>query len=160
MEKRYYIAYGSNLNIAQMRVRCSQSRIIGTSEIKDYELLFKGSQTGSYLTIEKKVGGSVPVAVWATTAADEAALDRYAGFPTFYYKAEIKAEMELLVKGIRTGKIRNRRCYVYIMHEDRPLGMPSGYYVHTCLDGYRAFGFKEEILMRAIENSRRMSHEK
>ena len=105
MEKRYYIAYGSNLNIAQMRVRCPQARIIGTSEIKDYELLFKGSQTGSYLTIEKKVGGSVPVAVWATTAADEAALDRYEGFPTFYYKAE----MELSVKGIRTGKIRNRR---------------------------------------------------
>ena len=155
MEKRYYIAYGSNLNIAQMRVRCPQARIIGTSEINDYELLFKGSQTGSYLTIEKKVGGSVPVAVWATTAADEAALDRYEGFPTFYYKAE----MELPVKGIRTGKIRNRRCYVYIMHEDRPLGIPSGYYVRTCLEGYRAFGFEEEILMRAIENSRRMSHE-
>ena len=155
MEKRYYIAYGSNLNIAQMRVRCPQARIIGTSEIKDYELLFKGSQTGSYLTIEKKVGGSVPVAVWATTAADEAALDCYEGFPTFYYKAE----MELPIKGIRTGKIRNRRCYVYIMHEDRPLGIPSGYYVRTCLEGYRAFGFAEEILMNAIENSRRMSHE-
>ena len=155
MEKRYYIAYGSNLNIAQMRVRCPQAKIIGTSEIKGYELLFKGSQTGSYLTIEKKVGGSVPVAVWATTAADEAALDRYEGFPTFYYKAE----MELPVKGIRTVKNRNLRCYVYIMHEDRPLGSPSGYYVRTCLDGYRAFGFKEEILMRASENSRRMSHE-
>ena len=90
MEKRYYIAYGSNLNIAQMRVRCPQARIIGTSEIKDYELLFKGSQTGSYLTIEKKAGGIVPVAVWATTAADEVELDRYEGFPTFYYKAEME----------------------------------------------------------------------
>lgn len=155
MEKRYYIAYGSNLNIVQMRVRCPQARIIGTSEIKDYELLFKGSQTGSYLTIEKKVGGSVPVAVWATTTADETALDRYEGFPTFYYKAE----MELPVKSIRTGKIRSRRCYVYIMHEDRPLGIPSGYYVRACLDGYRAFDFDEEILMRTIENSRRMNHE-
>ena len=93
--------------------------------------------------------------MWATTAADEAALDCYEGFPTFYYKAE----MELPIKGIRTGKIRNRRCYVYIMHEDRPLGIPSGYYVRTCLEGYRAFGFAEEILMNAIENSRRMSHE-
>ena len=155
MKRKYYIAYGSNLNKEQIRFRCPQAEIIGTSEIKDYELLFKGSQTGSYLTIEKKGGGSVPVAVWATTAADEAALDRYEGFPTFYYKAEMK----LLIKGIRTGKIRNRRCYVYIMHENRPLGMPSGYYVSTCLDGYRAFGFKEEILMRAIENGRRMSHE-
>jgi len=64
MEKRYYIAYGSNLNIGQMRMRCPQARIIGTSEIPDYQLLFKGSRTGSYLTIEKKEGSTVPVAVW------------------------------------------------------------------------------------------------
>lgn len=155
MKRRYYIAYGSNLNIAQMRIRCPQARIIGTSEIKDYELLFKGSQTGYYLTIEKKAGGSVPVAVWATTAADEAALDRYEGFPTFYYKAE----MELPVKDIYTGKVQTRKCYVYIMHEDRPLGSPSEFYVSTCLGGYRAFGFDEKILMRAIKNSRRLGHE-
>ena len=62
MAKRYYIAYGSNLNIPQMRMRCPGARIIGTSVIPDYELLFKGSKTGSYLTIEPKAGSSVPVA--------------------------------------------------------------------------------------------------
>lgn len=155
MKTRYYIAYGSNLNIPQMRMRCPQAKITGTSEIKDYELLFKGSQTGSYLTVEKKKGGSVPVAVWATTAADEAALDRYEGFPTFYYKAE----MELPVKSIHTGKVQNRKCYVYIMHEDRNIGSPSEFYVLTCLEGYKAFGFDEKILMRAVKNSRRVNHE-
>ena len=155
MKRKYDIAYGSNLNTEQMRFRCLQAEIIGTSEIKDYELLFKGSQTGYYLTIEKKKGGSVPVAVWATTAVDEAALDRYEGFPNFYYKAE----MELPVKSIRTGKVQNRKCYVYIMHEDRQLGSPSEFYVCTCLDGYRDFGFDKDILMRAIKNSRRVSHE-
>lgn len=155
MKTRYYIAYGSNLNIPQMRMRCPQAKIIGTSEIKDYELLFKGSQTGSYLTVEKKKGGSVPVAVWATTAADEAALDRYEGFPFFYYKAE----MELPVKSIHTGKVQNRKCYVYIMHEDRNIGSPSEFYVRTCLEGYRDFGFDEKILMRAVKNSRRVNHE-
>ena len=52
MEKRYYIAYGSNLNVHQMRMRCPSARRIGTSELKGYELLFKGSKTGSYLTVE------------------------------------------------------------------------------------------------------------
>ena len=89
MQKRYYIAYGSNLNITQMRFRCPNARIIGTSVVPDYELLFKGSKTGSYLTIEPKAGASVPVAVWETTADDELALDRYEGYPTFYYKAEM-----------------------------------------------------------------------
>ena len=71
MEKRYYIAYGSNLNIRQMRMRCPSARRIGTSELKDYELLFKGSKTGSYLTVEKKPDSSVPVGVWEVTQADE-----------------------------------------------------------------------------------------
>lgn len=69
-----------------MRMRCPSARIIGTSEIPDYELLFKGSKTGSYLTIESKEGSRVPVAAWEVSAEDELALDRYEGFPTFYYK--------------------------------------------------------------------------
>ena len=78
--KRYYIAYGSNLNIPQMRVRCPGARIIGTSVIPDYELLFKGSKTGSYLTIEPKAGASVPVAAWEVSEDDELALDHYEGY--------------------------------------------------------------------------------
>ena len=73
MQKRYYIAYGSNLNIRQMRMRCPHARVIGTAVIKDYELLFKGSLTGAYLTIEPKKGGEVPVATWEVTESDEAA---------------------------------------------------------------------------------------
>ena len=108
--KRYYIAYGSNLNIRQMRIRCPHARVIGTAVINDYELLFKGSRTGAYLTIEPKEGGEVPVVVWEVTESDEAALDRYEGYPVFYYKKE----MELDIRGIRTGKIRRSKCFVYI----------------------------------------------
>ena len=56
MEKRYYIAYGSNLNIPQMRMRCPGARIIGTSVVEGYRLLFKGSRTGSYLHWSTKIG--------------------------------------------------------------------------------------------------------
>lgn len=145
MAQRYYIAYGSNLNIRQMRWRCPNARIMGTAEIQDYELLFKGSRTGSYCTIEPKVGSSVPVGVWAVTAADEAALDRYEGYPTFYYKTELT----LPIKGIKSGKVRNRKVFVYIMHEDRPIGLPSVEYLYTCLEGYKNFGFDKSILMNA-----------
>ena len=138
MNKRYYIAYGSNLNVYQMRFRCPSARIIGTAVIPNYELLFKGSKTGSYLTIEPKKNSSVPV-------EDESTLDRYEGYPAFYYKKEFT----LPIKGIKTGKLRNRKVYVYIMHEDRPIGIPSNQYVRTCLEGYRDFGFDMEILKKA-----------
>ena len=145
MEKRYYIAYGSNLNVHQMRMRCPTARIIGTSVLEDYELLFKGSKTGSYLTVEKKPGSTVPVAVWEVTSEDEKALDRYEGFPNFYYKKELT----LPIKGIRTGKIRKRRVFVYIMHENRPIGVPSIPYLQTCIQGYEDFGFDWVVLLDA-----------
>ena len=151
MDKRYYIAYGSNLNVYQMRYRCPNARIIGTAVVPNYELLFKGSKTGSYLTIEPKEGSIVPVAVWETTAEDELALDRYEGYPIFYYKKELV----LPIKGIKTGKVRNRKVYVYIMHEDRQIGIPSKSYVRTCIEGYHNFGFDIDVLKKAYERSRK-----
>ena len=151
MEKRYYIAYGSNLNVPQMRMRCPSARRIGTSELKGYELLFKGSKTGSYLTVEKKPGRSVPVGVWEVTQADEKALDRYEGFPNFYYKKELT----LPIKGIRTGKVRKRRVFVYIMHENRSIGIPSISYMQTCIQGYDDFGFDRLVtLLLGLEDIR------
>ena len=150
MKKRYYIAYGSNLNIRQMRMRCPSARIIGISEIPEYELLFKGSKTGFYLTIEPKKGSRVPVAAWEVSAEDEQALDRYEGFPTFYYKKE----MLLPIKGIRSGKIRRWDTFMYIMHEDRVLGVPSNFYMQTCLSGYKSFGFDPKFLHEAYDRSR------
>ena len=149
MPKRYYIAYGSNLNILQMRWRCPSARIIGTSELVDWRLLFKGSKTGAYLTIEQESGYRVPVAVWEVSPTDEAALDRYEGFPNFYYKKEIR----IPVKDIRTGKTKLHDAFVYIMHEDKKLGIPTDMYVRTCLDGYKDFGFNPDFLLEAYDKS-------
>lgn len=149
MKKRYYIAYGSNLNIGQMRGRCPGARIIGTSEILNYHLLFKGSKTGSYLTIESQKGSKVPVVAWEITAEDERALDLYEGYPTFYYKKE----MELPIRGIRTGEVRQRKVFVYIMHEDRVCGIPSEHYLRVCIQGYESFGFNLDYLERALFDS-------
>lgn len=147
MKKRYYIAYGSNLNVQQMRMRCPYASVLGTAELDGWELLFKGSKTGSYLTIEEKDGGKVPVVIWAVTETDEAALDRYEGFPTFYYKREMK----LRYRGISSGKRRAVTAFVYIMREDRPIGIPSDYYMETCLKGYDTFGFDESVLLDAYD---------
>lgn len=155
MEKRYYVAYGSNLNVQQMRMRCPSARIMGTSVIQNYRLMFKGSLTGSYLTIEPEKGCSVPVAVWEVTAEDERSLDRYEGFPSFYYKKE----MELPVTGIRTGKVRRRKVFVYIMHEERDFGVPSSFYMRTCADGYRYFRFDLETLLEALTYSKEKTEE-
>lgn len=150
MPKKYYIAYGSNLNVQQMNQRCPKARVVGTADLNGWQLLFKGSKTGSYLTIEKKKGATVPVAVWEITEDDERSLDRYEGFPTFYYKKTLA----ITYTGILSGKRYSCKAMVYIMHEDRPLGLPSDYYVNVCANGYRYFGFDLGCLVDAINNSR------
>ena len=145
--KRYYLAYGSNLNVAQMQFRCPDATVVGTAVIPGYELLFKGSLTGAYLTIEPKQGAQVPVGVWEVSLTDEFRLDRYEGFPSFYYKRE----MRIPVKDIRTGKTKLRDAFVYIMHEDRKLGVPTDMYVRTCIEGYRDFGFDTDFLLAAYD---------
>ena len=45
-KKRYYLAYGSNLNRKQMEMRCPGAKVVGTALLEGYELLFKGSKTG------------------------------------------------------------------------------------------------------------------
>lgn len=147
--RRYYVAYGSNLNIEQMRMRCPWARVIGIGALEGYRLMFKGSKSGAYLTIEPHEGTIVPVVAWEVTADDEAALDRYEGFPRFYYKKEMK----LPIKGIRSGKVRERTVFAYIMREDRPYGRPSDHYVNVCRQGYDAFGFDNRILTEALQAS-------
>ena len=149
--KRFYIAYGSNLNIPQMEARCPGATIKGTAILKGWELFFKGSKTGSYLTIERKQDGRVPVAIWEVTPADEDRLDLYEGFPRFYYKQGMK----LNCRSIKTGEVEEIEAFVYIMHEDRLLGIPSRYYMEVCEEGYEYFGFNKRYLIEAYGRSLR-----
>ena len=149
MKKRLYLAYGSNLNLEQMSYRCPDATVLGTAELKDYELLFKGSGSGSYLTVERRKGATVPLGVWEVSEADERALDRYEGCPRFYYKKTLV----LPVTDAETGETRRRRCFIYIMHEDRKLGVPSMLYWRTCHRGYRDFGFDPEYLKQALNRT-------
>lgn len=149
MSERLYLAYGSNLNRTQMRRRCSDARVIGTAVLMGWRLVFRGSKTGSYLSIEPAGGFRVPAAVWAVSAADEAALDRYEGFPTFYYKKDLTVP----VRGIRGGRER-RRVFAYVMQAGHPFGVPTARYLRTCVEGYQNFGFDVGLLEEAHLYSR------
>lgn len=142
---RYYIAYGSNLNKAQMGIRCPSATAVGTGFLKGYRLMYKGSLTGAYLTIEKAKGHKVPVGVWCVSEDDEKALDRYEGYPAFYYKKNVMVDVTM-----DDGTVESLDCFVYIMHSDRCLSLPSRFYIDTCAKGYRDFGFDLRYLDEAL----------
>ena len=143
--------YGSNMDIEQMRHRCPEAQLLGTGRLDGWRLMFKGSKTGAYATIEREKGMTVPILLWRISVADEARLDRYEGFPSFYYKRTIQA-----VKTDTNGKdIGITRGMVYIMHEERKLGVPSEHYYMVLAEAYVKFGFDLKILEDAYEYSDR-----
>ena len=143
MKKMFYLAYGSNLNTKQMEWRCPSAKVAGTAVLENWRLEFRGSKTGAYLTIVPAFGERVQVGVWQVGPEDEQALDRYEGFPNFYYKRNFTVELN--------GK--KIPAFAYIMRENRPSGIPSISYVRTCITGFAEFGFDTEPLMEAVERS-------
>jgi hypothetical protein len=144
-----YIAYGSNLNLPQMAFRCPTAKVVGASEIKDYELLFRGGRKSSVATVERLKGASVPVLLWKLKDRDLQALDRYEGFPSFYRKEILPVELK--------GKMIP--AMVYIMNDGHPFGSPSDYYLDTIMEGYQSAGFDTEFLEQAVEKSIRLAKE-
>lgn len=138
-----YIAYGSNLNLTQMAYRCPTAEVIGTSEMKDYEMLFRGSRSSAVATVEPSIGARVPVLLWKIRPQDELSLDQYEGYPNFYRKELFPVEL--------SGRSVN--AMVYIMNDGRPFGAPSDYYLNTILEGYHSAGFDTDFLEQAVEKS-------
>lgn len=145
MEK-LYVAYGSNLNISQMALRCPTARVYGAGLLNNWKLIFRGSRTGAYATIQRKHGSVVPVVVWNIQSADERHLDMYEGYPTLYFKQNVMVDLP-------SGK---KKAMVYIMDTRRLPGIPSRHYVKTVKEGYTENGldmiYLEEALARnAVE---------
>lgn len=141
--KKYYIAYGSNMDLEQMAFRCPRARLLGTGEIADYELLFKGSLTGAYATVEAKEESRVPVLVWEIEETDEKSLDRYEGYPRLYDKREIPVAVD--------GK--ELVAMIYLMDKGRKYGIPSAEYYGTLESAYVQFGFDRKLLRQALKKS-------
>ena len=135
--KRYYIAYGSNLSESQMARRCPTAKVVGTSVLKDWRLLFDGPAS-----IERFEGYEVPVLIWELQPNDERSLDIYEGYPSYYRKEMLEVE----VKGQRL------EAMVYIMNTNKE-HQPNDYYYEILEDGYKRFRFDLNILERAKQES-------
>ncbi|HIS38665.1 MAG TPA: gamma-glutamylcyclotransferase [Candidatus Onthousia faecavium] len=144
--KKFYLAYGSNLNLKQMEERCNKAIPIGTTLLNDYRLAYKGNEDdNAYLTIEKCKNSTVPLGIFAITSHDEKALDQYEGYPEFYYKEYIPIQVN--------GKIKE--AMIYIMNNEYDYHLPSNIYVTTCEKGYEDFGFNKKILNEALEYTKK-----
>ncbi|NMB96326.1 MAG: gamma-glutamylcyclotransferase [Clostridiaceae bacterium] len=142
---KIYAAYGSNMNISQMKMRCPKAKILGTGIMEEYRLTFRGSGRG-VANIEKHNGGRVPVLLWNITEDCEIALDIYEGYPRLYDKCEVEVSK-------MSGEII--KAFVYVMDEkytDMP-AQPTKYYRDIIWQGYIDNNFPTETLRIALSEN-------
>lgn len=130
---KLYFAYGANLNIANMRLRCPDSVTIQPFHLQGYRLAFS-----SVATILQDEHSQVPGALWAISDQDEIALDQFEGYPTLYRKQILEQEgLEFMV---------------YVMNAIQPWE-PSAGYLETIKHGYQDWGLSHEDLDLAVQRT-------
>ena len=150
MKKRYYMAYGSNLSVEHMAVRCPDAKVAGMAALKDWKLVFK-----IHADIEPCEGRVVPVLVWEISPEDERHLDIYEGYPEYYTKQELEIRMTDL-DGHHPKKVT---AMVYTMTEGHEVRLPMKGYYDILMEGYERFGFNKYQLRLALEEAKEAQHE-
>lgn len=93
MKDRYYFAYGSNMNLEQMKYRCPAAEVVENVRLENYRLAFRGRAPGNGVaTVLPEKGSYVEGVLWKITEACEKSLDFYEGFPSFYGKESIRVK--------------------------------------------------------------------
>ena len=131
-----YAAYGSNMNLEQMKFRCPNSYVVGRGMINNYKLKFS-----YHADIVPSKDDCVPVVLWEVPQIDFYVLDCYEGVSGGYYK-----RVNLPVETSR-GK---KEAIVYVMCGYHDYEMPSDSYYNIIKEGYEDNQISRRYLYGAI----------
>jgi hypothetical protein len=84
VQRLYFGAYGSLMNVDKMIQVCPESYVFGWGSIQDFELEFRGLEN-----IKNSAGCNVPVVLYSITEEDEKELNSFFDLEV-YRKDEIK----------------------------------------------------------------------
>ena len=129
---KFYIAYGSNLNIKKMKLRCPNAKPlfkingISIKTLGGWELNFN-----RYANITRKKNGCVPIGFYEITKICEKKLDIYEGYPFLYTKIYLNVNSVLAM--------------TYVMKKNG-IRKPSMKYFSEIETGYENFGLDKKYL--------------
>lgn len=86
MAHRFYFAYGSNLDFAQMKERCPQAEYVGAATLADHELRM---DSAGYATVVPSPGSHVQGVLWDFSESCEQAMDIYEGVAQGCYEKQL-----------------------------------------------------------------------
>ncbi len=137
--ENYYFAYGSNMNLSQMRRRCPNSIFICRARLIGYKFVFDGcskNRKGAVANIVKSEKEFVWGGVFKITNQCLVNLDKYEEYHRSYQR-------EILEVIDDEGKRYEALVY---LREPKILGKPSEKYRQIVLDGAKDVGIPEDYI--------------
>jgi len=145
MSEILYFAYGSNLNIPQMKGRCPDAVGVSAAVLNGWRL-----KERTYADVEPAPGECVHGALYEISADDLSSLDFYEGYPEFYDRVEVS---------VVDSKGASRSAWVYTMtaqYKDRRSDRPySDQYRAVCSEGAEAWGIPNAFALKDNEEKNR-----
>ena len=130
-----YFAYGSNLNLFQMKRRCKDSIFLRKYELKGYRLNFRSKYRAA--DIEKSKNSLVPGALFEISKSDEKKLDVYEDYPNLYRKLYFS--------------YYNKTVMTYIMVNKTEFRYPTERYLNVVKRGYKDCKLDVKYLKIALQ---------
>ena len=131
-----YFAYGSNLNLFQMKRRCKDSVFLKKFELKGYRLNFRSKYRAA--DIEKSKNSIVPGALFEISKSDEKKLDVYEDYPILYEKLYFS--------------YYNKKVMTYTMVKKSIFKFPTERYLNIVKKGYIDCRIDIKILKKALKS--------
>ena len=130
-----YFAYGSNLNLFQMKRRCKDSIFLKKINLKDFRLTFRSKYRAA--DIEHKKNSIVPGGLFEISKSDEKKLDVYEDYPILYRKFYFT--------------YYEKKVMTYIMVKKTPFKFPTERYLNVVKRGYKDCKLETKYLNKALQ---------
>lgn len=144
-----YFAYGSNLDVAQMRARCPDAEPIGRAMLGGYRIAFAGTSRrwdgAAVATLLPARGRNVCGLLYKLSAESFSALDRFEGHPNVYSRVRVLVSDE-------KGRRRHALAYCLPLLDE---AMPATKYLWKIVRAYERHGFGLQPLLEAVEKAAR-----
>ena len=129
-----YFAYGSNLNLFQMKRRCKVIIFLKKINLKNFRLTF----IIKYLAadIEPKRNSIVPGGLFDISKSDEKKLDVYEDYPSLYRKFYFT--------------YYGKKVMTYTMVNKTPFRFPTERYLNVVKRGYKDCGLDSKYLTQGL----------
>ena len=130
-----YFAYGSNLNLFQMKRRCKDSIFLKKINLKDFRLTFRSKYRAA--DIEPKKNSIVPGGLFDISKSDEKKLDVYEDYPSLYRKFYFT--------------YYGKKVMTYTMVIKTLFKFPTERYLNIVKQGYKDCELDKKYLLKALK---------